>query len=88
VKREPLRSLFAPDPSNLNHLPTAEPATWRNTINQMIESTKKGMASSYRIVEFDGKGHDAEPHNLNVGGKNRKNHRLLFILLGSMRDIS
>jgi hypothetical protein len=38
----------------------------------MIESTKKGMASSYRIVEFDGEGHDAEPHNLNVGGKNRK----------------
>ena len=30
----------------------------------MIESTKKGMSSSYRIVEFDDKGHDAEPRNL------------------------
>ena len=58
------------------------------TINQMIESTKKGMTSSYRIVEFDDKGHDAEPHNLSVGGKSRKNLRLLFILLGSTRDIS
>ena len=28
VNREPMRSLLAPEPSNLNHLPTAESATY------------------------------------------------------------
>jgi hypothetical protein len=70
-----LRSLFAPDPSNLNHFPTAELATCQKIGDQqMIEKWK-----TYRIVEFGDKGHDAESYNLNVGGKNRKKLRLLFI---------
>jgi hypothetical protein len=51
VNREPARSFFAPEPSNLNHLPTALRATWSDEACQ-LRARDRASEGTYRIVEL------------------------------------
>jgi hypothetical protein len=57
VKRDPIRSFCAPEPSSLNHRPTAECATWSNPLGKLVV---EGKDRTDRIIQsLGGSSHDS-----------------------------